>query len=313
MDARTIDVLSALNPESQLPKVPLGPLIKDRRWSPLHDRARDRFLSKYIRTNFGYYIALQYANRNLPFPIALFGRDLWVYRAYLMRLDPWKYYDQHILEAYHLAHYVKDVPHLSQVLKACLLSFKKDCSPQEHLLAVQKKTGVPYKTLEAFEVLFYNVIDRREDALYLAHEVYPDTRLVEMDENYLKNSTHADLIKRVAYNHGDMDLTSYLAGLGDHSYLKKLSARDDRETELTRYLMGNGLIMAHSSLLNQRAVGMSRVSNLLAATRQSGRDMEEPSVGGIVPVYSSAFKVALEANQQGVMQQLKDDAGVVEV
>ena len=314
MDARTIDVLAALNPASTLSyKGPLGPMIKDRRWSPLHDAARDRFLSRYIRPNFGYYIAVQFASRGMNFPLALLGRDMWVYRAYLMRRDCWKNFDRHILEAFHLAHYVKNAPHLAQVLKACLLSIKDNATPEQHLREVHLKTGVPYQTLEAFEALFYNVIDRRADALYLAHEVYPDTRIVELDENYMKTSSHADLIKRVAYNHKDMDLTAYVAGLGDHTYLRKLAAREDRESELTRYLMGNGLILAHSSLLNQRAIGMSRVSNLLAASRQGGRDLEEPTMGGIVPAYSSAFKKALSANQDIVMQQYRKDAGVVDV
>ena len=89
MDARTIDILSALDPGSTLPHGPLGPTIKSRRWSPLHDAARDRFLSKYIRTNFGWYISLQFANHGMDFPHALCGRDLWVYKAWKFHTDPW--------------------------------------------------------------------------------------------------------------------------------------------------------------------------------------------------------------------------------
>jgi hypothetical protein len=121
------------------------------------------------------------------------------------------------------------------------------------------------------------------------------------------------LIKRVAYNHRDMDLTAYLAGLGDHTYLRRVAASEDRESELTRYLMGNGLILAHTSLLNQRSIGMSRVSTLLAASRQGGADQEEPTLGGIVPMYSQAFKRALESNQSVVMHQMRMDAGVIDV
>ena len=313
MDAHTIDVLSALNPESPMPGVlgPTGAMAKDRRWSPLHDAARDRFLSKYIRMNFGYYIALQFANRGLPFPVVMMGRDQWVFRAYLMRLDPWENFDRNVAEAYHLAQFVKDSPNLGQHLKALLISFDADSTPVSHLTEVSRRTGVPYDTIDAFETLFFNVIDRREDALYLAREVYPDTRLVEFDENYLRNSTHADLIKRVAYNHRDMDLTAYLAGLGDHTFLKKLAASENREAELTRYLMGNGLILAHTSLLNQRSVGMNRVSNLLAASRQGGKEAEEPTVGGISPLFSGAFEKALAFNEQQVIRQMRADEGQI--
>jgi hypothetical protein len=313
VNAYTIDVLSALNPASAIPRVALGQLTGDRRWSPLHDAARDRFLATYIQTNFGYYIALQFANRRLPFPLTLMGRDQWVYKAYLMKLDPWANYDRHVAEAYHLATYVKGAPHLGQHLKAMLLSFKDHTTPEAHLEAVSRRTGVSVATLDAFEILFFNVIDRRDDALYMASEVYPDTRIVEFDENYMRNSTHADLIKRVAYNHRDMDLTAYLAGLGDHTYLRRLAASDDREADLTRYLMGNGLILAHTSLLNQRSIGMSRVSSLLAASRQSGADQEEPTLSGIVPMYSQAFKMAIGANQAVVLHQMRDDAGMLKV
>jgi len=311
MDAHTIDLLSALDPESPMPHVQTttGGMSADRRWSPLHDGARDRFLSKYIRTGFGYYIALQFANRGMPFPIHLMGRDQWVFKAYLMRLDPWENFDRHVAEAYHLAQYVKDSPNLSQHLKAMLMAFDGDCTPESHIAEVARRTGVSYSTIDAFEVLFFNVIDRREDALYLAREVYPDTRLVEFDEQYLRNSSHADLIKRVAYNHKNMDLTAYLAGIGDHTYLKKLAASDNREAELTRYLMGNGLILAHTSLLNQKSVGMSRVSNLLAASRQGGNDQEEPTVGGIVPLFSGALQQALNINERQVIDQMHRDEG----
>ena len=313
MDARVIDILSALDPQSSIPSLPLGPMIHNKRFSPLHDAARDRFLAKYMQTNFGWYIAQQFANRGAPFPLAMRGRDAWVQKAYLLLVDAWDNYDRHVVEAYHLAKFVRGAPHLGQHLKALLISFRPTATAATHIAEVSEKTGVSRQTLDAFEVLFFNVIDRREDALYLANEFYPDTRLVEFDDNYLKNSAHADLIKRVGYNHRDMDLTAYLAGIGDHTYLRKLAASDDREAELTRYLMGNGLILAHSSLLNQKSIGMSRVSNLLAASRQGGRDQEEPTLGQIVPMYSEAFSKALSVNQEQMVEQMREDSGVLDV
>lgn len=313
MNAATIDLLATLNPESSLPRVTTSAMRQQKRFSPLHDAARDRFLAKYIQTGFGWYIALQYANRGLPFPTMLGGRDVWVYKAYALCLDPWENYDEHVVEAYHLAKFVNGAPNLRQHLKAMLLSFRENATAESHLLEVSRKTGVSVATLDAFEILFFNVIDRRADALYLAQEVYPDTRLVEFDENYLRNSSHEDLIKRVAYNHRDMDLTAYLTGLGDHTFLRKLAASEDREAELTRFLMGNGLILAHSNLLNQRTIGMSRASTLLAAARQSGSNQEEPTLTGIVPMYSEAFQQALTANKEMVLEQLRADSGFVDV
>jgi hypothetical protein len=313
MNAYTIDLLAAVDPASTLPSVRAGLMQQQKRFSPLHDAMRDRFLAKYIQTNFGWYIARQYANRQLPFPAFLSGRDSWVHKAYMLCLDPWANYDEHVVVAYHLAQFVNGTPNLRQHLKALLLSFSPGCTAESHLQEVSRNTGVPVATLDAFEILFFNVIDRRADALYLAQEVYPNTRLVEFDENYLKNSTHEDLIKRVAYNHRDMNLTAYLTGLHDHSFLRKLAASEDREAELTRFLMGNGLILAHTNLLNQRTVGLSRASTLLAAARQSGSNQEEPTLTGIVPMYNDAFQRALAANKEMVLEQLKVDSGFVDV
>jgi hypothetical protein len=310
MDAHTIDVLSTLDPESSLPHRTTGEFALDKRWSPLHDKARDRFLSKYIRTGFGYYIATKFATHGLPFPLVMLGRDQWVYRAYLMRVDTRRNFDRCIAEAYHLAQITHNEPALGSKLKAMLMSFTGDVTPEQHIKEVAVRTGVPYDVLDAFEILFFNVIDRREDGLYLAREFYPDTRLVTFDENYLKNSTHADLIKRVAFDHRNMDLTSYLVGIGDLSYLKKVAASENREAELTRYLMGNGLILSHTNLLNQRSIGMSRVASLLAASRQGGQKQDEPPIGGIAPLFSTAFARAIDVNQDRLLRQMETDSGM---
>lgn len=313
MIARTIDILAALDPDSTLPKIPHDTLRRHKEFEPLHDASKARFMAKYTQTGFGWHVALQYANRGLEFPMRLTGRDQWVYRAYLLRLNPRKYLDDNIMEAYHLAKFVNGAPNLKQHLKAMLLSFNDTDNAYQHLQKVSRKTGVSLETLDAFEILFFNVIDRRGDYAYLVQEVYPETRIPEMDENYMRNSTHEDLIKRVAYNHRDIDLTAYMAGFGDHTYMKKLAASDDREAELTRFLMGNGLMLAHTSLLNQRTIGMNRATSLLAAARQSGQGVEEPTLTGIVPLYSEAFQQALSANRATVMDQMQQDGGFVDV
>ena len=163
MNAYTIDLLAAVDPASTLPSVRAGLMQQQKRFSPLHDAMRDRFLAKYIQTNFGWYIARQYANRQLPFPAFLSGRDSWVHKAYMLCLDPWANYDEHVVVAYHLAQFVNGTPNLRQHLKALLLSFSPGCTAESHLQEVSRNTGVPVATLDAFEILFFNVIDRRAD------------------------------------------------------------------------------------------------------------------------------------------------------
>jgi hypothetical protein len=313
MDAHTIDILSTLDPESTLPRVTHAMIQMDSRLSPWHERSKERFLSKYKRTGFGWYIATKFANHGMPFPLLLLGRDQWVFKAYLMKVDAVRDFNKHIVEAFHLAQVAHNSARLGTQLKAMLMSYDGTITAEQHLQSVAKRLGVPYNTVEAFEVLFFNVIDRFEDGMYLANEFYPQTRLVEVDENYLKNSSHDDLIKRIAYNHRNMDLTAYMLGLGDHSYLKKMAASDNREAELTRYLMGNGLMLSHANLLNQRSVGLSRVSTLLAASRQGGNAADEPPVGGIAPLFTLELHKAMDMNQDQVMRQMTIEAAQVGV
>jgi hypothetical protein len=313
--AYTIDLLAAANPSSPLPNTRFGVLQQEHKKhpSPFTDACRDRFITKYTKTGFGWYIALQFANRGLELPVLLSGRDTWVFKAWLMNVDPWGHYNEHVAEAYHLAKFVKGSPNLRQHLKALLMSFRPAATAESHLKEVSLKTGVSVATLDAFEILFFNIIDRRDAFMYLGQEVYPNGRGEEFDEGYLKSVTQENLIKRVAYNHRDMDLTAYLAGLGDNEFISKMAASADREAALTRFLMGNGLLLAHSNLLNQKNVGVSRASTLLAAARQAGTPQEEPTLTGIVPMYNDAFQLALSANRELVVEQMQRDSGVLDI
>lgn len=313
MDSKTIDKLASLDPAAISPGITAA-----QSWDPagktvLHEGAADQFLSTYGRPNFGWYIATQFANNCLPFPMPMVGRDAWVYRAYMLQLNPRKNFNKHIAEAYHLHEYVSHYPDLGGKLKSMLLSFDKDCSTVGHMRKVARQSGVHPLTVEAFEVLFYNVLDRRNDGLFMSNILYPHTRVVEMDENYLKNSKHADILSRVSYNHRDMDMTAYLAGIGDHSYLSRISAADDRESELAKFIMGNGLLLTHTNLLNQRSVGMQRVSTLLAASRQGGSAVEEPAMSGIQPLFNDAFSLATQVSQESMLEQMRRDEGTVDV
>jgi hypothetical protein len=311
MTAYMVDTLAAADPSSPIPDVPpVGTLGASDRWAPFRTEARDRFLAKYLRTDFGYHIARIMANHDKTFPMPLMGRDAWVYRAYLMMCRPGGNFNKHVAEAYHLATFVRSEPDLGSMLKAMLMSFHEHATWENHLAAVSARTGIAKETIEAFEILFFNVYDRACDGAYLACEFYPDTRAVEFDEDYLRNSSHAELLKRVAYNHRDLGLSAYLAGIGDHTYLKKLAASDDRESELTRFIMGNGLLLTHSNMLNQKSVGMQRASQLLAATRQSGNTAVEPPIGGIAPMFGAKFARVLQLNNQNVAAQMREDAGL---
>lgn len=307
MDATTIDILAALDPKASVPKVTVASINYSA--SPLHEEARLQFLNNYCKVAFGWYIADQFAKAKKGFPIPMLGRDTWIFKAYLMQLDPWTNYNKHVANAYHLALPIKGVPDMGSKLKALILSTEDD-DPVIHMRKVARISGLPYETVEAFESLFYNVLDRRSDGLYISSEVYPMSRIVELAESYMADSTIGDLLKRAGYNHGDLDMTAYMIGIGDRGYMAKLAASENRESELSMHIMGNGLIFAKANLLNHRSVGMSRASALMVASRQSGAAMEEPTLSGVASLFSEEFKRATSLSQKDTAQRMRVDAGV---
>ncbi len=305
MNAETIDTLAALDPQAAIPNITVANL--NHLSSPLHKEAEKQFLNSYCNVAFGWYIASQFANAIKGFPMAMLGRDHWVFKAFLMQLDPWTFYDKHVATAYHMAYTPAGSPDLGSNLKALILSVR-DFDPIVHLRRVSKITGLPYRTVEAFEMLFFNVLDRRLDGFYIAAELYPKSRLVELAESYLADASIGDLLKRAGYNQRDLDMTSYLVGIGDKEYMAKLSASANSEAELNNQIMGNGLILARANLLNTRAVGLGRSQALMVASRQSGTATDESPLVGIAHQFADQFKAAASLSQVDVARRMREDA-----
>lgn len=311
MNARTIDLLSAHDPSSRVLRVPTGQLSV---WnSSSLAQGVERFLARYRNTNFGWYIAGQFAHYGTKFPVPLYKRDQWVFKAYLMRADPKNHWDETISDAFHIAQRTKGVGIGDTMLKTTILSMSQGENVDDQIKRIAGHLGLPVALVEAYECLFYNVLDRRADAVYITQEVYPETRLVEFSDSYLQSATLVDLIKRSGYNNRDINLSSYLLGIGDQSYLAKIAARPDRESELTKYMMGNGLMLTRANLLNQRSVGMSRVSTLLAASRQSGTQTERPVMDGLINNLASELSAALYMSQEQTAEMMRQDAAMTTV
>ena len=310
MNAPTINTLAALDPKARIPHISAASV--NHIDGPLHSQARDQFLSNYVNVAFGWYIASQFAAARIGFPLPMMGRDTWVFKAFLMQVDPWAFYNKDIATAYHIAHTPKGSTDIGAKLRAMILSVNEP-DPRRHMQRIAGLTGLSYETVEAFEVLFYNVLDRLADGFYLSSEVYPDTRLIELAESYMADSTLGDLLKRAGYNQRDLDLTTYLVGIGDKSYMSKIAAAANSEAELSNLIMSNGIVLAKANLLNIRSVGMGRASSLMVASRQSGTANEEPPLAGISSQWADAFKQATLLSQADVAQRMRKDAGQVVV
>lgn len=243
------------------------------------------FCQVHLNPASGWHIARAFARARVRFPETVIGRDHWLFRAYMMCLDPVAYHDNDVDGAYRLSQKAT-----SATLKAMLIA-GLGAPVDAHLDIVARKSGIARRTVEAFEILFFNVLDRHQDGLYLSNIVYPDGRLVEFDDDYFETTPIPDLILRAAYDHRDIDLVVRLAGMKDESCVKALVALRDPEAELGKQFMGNALLMAQSGLLNQRSVGLQRAMALLAASR-SPRNQNQALLAESSEAYDLAAELA---------------------
>lgn len=102
-------------------------------------------------------------------------------------------------------------PKIEPVKQACLIFADQQQSTRNVLEAMLvtheetpmqlgKRLGIDGQIVEAFDALFYNVYDRKQDFLFLRNVVYPNTRLEELMEDYLAKSNLGDQLIRIGYN-----------------------------------------------------------------------------------------------------------------
>jgi len=70
---------------------------------------------------------------------------------------------------------------------------------------------LPAETIKIYGSLFFDLSDRRDDAMFICGLVYPDTRQVEFQADYLDTVDPSDLLKRAAYR-GGLQVVLELAG-----------------------------------------------------------------------------------------------------
>lgn len=218
----------------------------------------------HLHTNpaVGWTIAEKLAITGRKFPRPLVGRDSIVFRAYLKLLEPTRL-DLLVEQAKEFASGSK-----SAVVKALLIAGLGK-APEEHLQVVASKSGVPLDLLSAFEILFFNVLDRHQDGLYLAEIAYPHGRPVTFDATYFRNTSVEDLLIRAGYDTRDVDFVEYLAGLEGKTFLKALKQSIRPESDLTKRLVAGAQLQMDAGLSHQKTPAIDRAISLLEPARRS--------------------------------------------
>ena len=257
MTAETIDRMAWYMPYSkETLDLPADPSIDT---GGLDLRRISHYLHCYGNLAFGWKLAYTLARSGHPFPPGLEGRDLWVYRAYLWAAG----YSQDPFVEAAMGLNFRRTSGTCDKLNAILVA--RDGSPA----AASAVLGMDMRLVTAYETLFYNVTDRRDEGRFLSEIVYPQGRYVELLEGYLRDESMGRLLMRSGYNNGLRDLL-YMAGMPGTSLESSFTSAEQGD-KLESYIMLNGYALARAGLLNQHGVpGLSHARQVMQAIKQGG-------------------------------------------
>lgn len=263
------------------------------------DQASARFIIAYKDLSLGWKSAQLLSNSDIAFPCFLQGDDLWVFKAYLYCIDSKKFFNRAVAEARGLAsnHMSRD----NETIRALLISDEVDYK------YISRKTALSEDTVKAYERLFFNIVDRKQDHMFIKNVVYPDGRMVEMFDDYLKNEDLGKILMRTGYNNGAehvLHFAGFKSGL-----VHSLANGNDMPAQLEALFMANGYLLARNGWLNQRAnaVGLHNARNILQAAKQGGVEEQKPSpFTGVADILSSEMLNNLQVDATVRLQKTQD-------
>lgn len=243
----------------------------------LRDDDTSRFLKAYNDPQFGWFAATRLYNAGAEkFPLLAEGSMRWVQLAwmYMMDLPRWRRMPQFepIKEAYDL-HSRADNATARSVIEAALIT--KDATVE----IVAKRMGLDLQVLQAYDALFFNVTERKGDAMFIRHVVYPNTRLEELVENHVSPTHLGRTLLRMGYNK-DLDAVMFFGGF-KQDYLANMTGPQAQE-QFLKEMMLHGYLLASNGFLNHQKqhVSISSARAIVQASKMGGETTgQEASVG----------------------------------
>lgn len=230
----------------------------------------------------GWDFATQAVKENIPFPSFLHGDDLYVWRAYSFL----KGGEDPAIEGA-ISFELPQRANLRNQIRALLVCDNVDCA------YVASQLHLPLAAVIAYEKLFFNILDRKQDRAFIASIVYPEGRLTEAFENYLEKTGIGELMLRAGFSYGNKHVL-YAAGLGKNPYAGK-SALDGAST-LDSMFMADGCLYASYGWSHQtrNAVPISNARLSMQASKMGNNE----AVGG-TGVISIGDTMKVEAIRMG--------------
>jgi hypothetical protein len=239
------------------------PITQQMHRAGVRQKLNASFVDYYTNWSMGWSLSQAFAGARRPFPIVLRGQDQWIMRAYMHGLG---HYDPVIQEAWAL-HMEPKLKSTADTLRACLIAKDFD------LNVMLECTGLKADVVHAFEKLFFNVLDRKKDALYIRNMAYSKTKLVEMFENYVSNEDAGQLLIRAGFNSG-MAAALELSGLSGRSAKQQAASAPQLAEQLEVIMFATAIQSFYAGFGSQadHAVAIERAKSLITAAKAGGVD-----------------------------------------
>ncbi len=218
-------------------------------------KSEDAALAKY-HPDLGWKAAKHFATRKEKFPLPMMGHDAKIFNTYMGLCNPFYLHDN-----IDLAINLSDCPTSSLALNCFLIQNQPYKWIAEYL-------NIPEESVIAYEKLFFNVIDRQGDKLYLAQIVYDKGRMEELMPGYFENTSLRKLALRAAYTTKDRDLTCYLLGTSNAKETKATLAKYQSQDLLESHITGAALSATKAGLMNQNVGSIAMMRELSVSSKR---------------------------------------------
>ena len=162
---------------------------------------------------------------------------------------------------------------------------------------IAKKLGVDVEIIWLYEKLFYNILDRRDEYMFITSLVYPEGRLEELDPRYSDRVSYGTLAKRAAFNNGAEDA---LVAAGFPSSFMSEGSAEDNSTRLESAMMANAYWLMRNGFGNSRnAVGLTNAKNLIAAAKHGGNEDTGEVAGVGIAAIGPGLLTEVRKHQEG--------------
>lgn len=258
------------------------------------NRGNIEFIQAYSDPTFGWKAAARLWETNTErFPMFPSGNMQWVYKAWLLLSDEERYAGHPHYEAIHEAYalFTRGDKQVSRgIVEAALITGEGDVD------SIARLIGMNPLELAAYEALFFNVLDRKQDAMFLREIVYPATRLEETTENYFNLANLNKLLLRLGYNKGLADVL-YFAGYKTN--LAEGITTAQAQEDFQKASLIQGYVLSRAGFLNydKQHVSISSARALVQASKLGGEIINGDAATGI---FAEIVGAQLEADAESM-------------